>query len=138
MAGRRSKKESALKSWWKSKRDRHLQILSMVFLSCIAIMMSCIIQLMVLRESATWEEYTTLAWTLLVLCSLIAIWIGPEFVHYVGQYNLLNEVLDSTARSEVSRRRAEAQEAANLLGSRYIDRLDKHLTELGIKRAKRK
>jgi len=138
MAGRASKKEGFLKNWWKSKQDAHLRILSTVFLSCIAIIISCIIQLAILRGSPAWDDYTTASWVLLLIAGLVAIWIGPEFIHYVGQFNLLNDVLATTARSEVSRRRSEAQEAARLLGTKHMERLDEHLVEVGLKRAKKK
>ena len=138
MAGRASRKDGFLKSWWKSKQDQHLRILSTVFLSCIAIMISSIIQLVLLRGSGTWDDYTTLSWSLLIIASLVAIWVGPEFVHYAGQYNLLNEVIDTTARSEVSRRRSEAESAATLLGTKHIERLNEHLVEIGLKRAKKR
>ena len=98
---------------------------------------SSLVQLVLLRQDAAWVDYTTLAWTLLALSSLIAIWVGPEFVHYIGQYNLLNEVLELDSHSEVSRRRQEAEAAAKILGSQHIARLDEHLVELGLKRAKR-
>jgi hypothetical protein len=138
LAGRVSKKGGFLKSWWKSKQDMHLRILSTVFLSCIAIMISSLLQLVLLRGSGTWDDYTTLSWVLLILASLVAIWVGPEFVHYVGQFNLLNEVLDTTARSEVSRRRSEAETAAALLGTQHVERLNEHLVEVGLKRAKKR
>jgi len=50
----------------------------------------------------------------------------------------LNDVLATTARSEVSRRRSEAQEAARLLGTKHMERLNEHLIEVGLKRAKKK
>jgi len=99
--------------------------------------LSSLVQLILLRQDAAWADYTTLAWILLALSSLIAIWVGPEFVHYIGQYNLLNEVLELDSRSEVSRRRQEAEAAAKILGKQHIARLDEHLVELGIKRARR-
>ena len=138
MAGRTSTKDGFLKKWWKSNQDLHLRILSTVFLSCIAIIISCIIQLAILRGSPAWDDYTTAAWILLISAGLIAIWIGPEFIHYVGQYNLLNDVLQTTARSEVSRHRSEAEEAARLLGSKHVERLNEHLVEVGLKRSKKR
>lgn len=137
MAGRAKKKDGAIKRWWRQKRDKHLQILSAVFLGAIAMILSSLVQLILLRQDAAWADYTTLAWILLALSSLIAVWVGPEFVHYIGQYNLLNEVLELDSRSEVSRRRQEAEAAAKILGKQHIARLDEHLVELGIKRAKR-
>tara|TARA_B110000438_G_C15463235_1_gene499822 strand:- start:57 stop:512 length:456 start_codon:yes stop_codon:yes gene_type:complete len=137
MAGRARKKDGAFKRWWQGKRDKHLQILSAIFLGSIAMILSSLVQLVLLRQDAAWADYTTLAWTLLALSSLIAIWVGPEFVHYIGQYNLLNEVLELDSHSEVSRRRQEAEAAAKILGSQHIAKLDEHLVELGLKRAKR-
>lgn len=99
--------------------------------------LSSLVQLILLRQDAAWADYTTMAWILLALASLIAIWVGPEFVHYIGQYNLLNEVLELDSRSEVSRRRQEAEAAAKILGSQHTARLDEHLVQLGIKRARR-
>lgn len=137
MAGRARKKDGAFKRWWQGKRNKHLQILSAIFLGAIAMILSSLVQLILLRQDAAWADYTTMAWILLALSSLIAIWVGPEFVHYIGQYNLLNEVLELDSRSEVSRRRQEAEAAAKILGSQHTARLDEHLVQLGIKRARR-
>lgn len=137
MAGRARKKDGAFNRWWQGKRDKHLQILSAIFLGAIAMILSSLVQLILLRQDAAWADYTTMAWILLALASLIAIWVGPEFVHYIGQYNLLNEVLELDSRSEVSRRRQEAEAAAKILGSQHTARLDEHLVQLGIKRARR-
>lgn len=137
MAGRARNKDGAFKRWWQGKRDKHLQILSAIFLGAIAMILSSLVQLILLRQDAAWADYTTMAWILLALASLIAIWVGPEFVHYIGQYNLLNEVLELDSRSEVSRRRQEAEAAAKILGSQHTARLDEHLAQLGIKRARR-
>ena len=134
---RRGGKEGKFTTWWNGKRDMHLRILSSIFLSSIAIIISSLVHLLLLRPDPAWSDYTTLAWSLLGLSTIIAIWIGPEFVHYVGQYNTLNEVLELEARSEVSKRRADAEAAANLLGSRYQEMLDEHLIKVGLKRSKR-
>ena len=54
---------------------------------------------------------------------VVAFYAAPEFFVYWGQKQLLEDILLIDSRPEVLRRRKEAEDAADMLGTRYQGRL---------------
>jgi hypothetical protein len=75
------------------------------------------------------ESLRDLTWVGLILALFVGVWAGPEYMHYAQNLTILNEILELDSRSEVMRRRKEAEEAAKLLGRvhqvKLIERYDK-------------
>lgn len=114
-----------------------MAILATIFTASMLLIVAALAHLLILQEDPAWAEQTGLAWTILVIGSLIGIMIGPEFMHYTGQRGLLKEVLSTDIRSEVERQRGDAEAAARLLGSPAEARLNEHFSNLGMKKMRR-
>ena len=123
--------------WWAGKRDSHLVILSTIFAACCVLLVAALAQFLFLQDVEGFADYTGPAWVILVIASLVAIFIGPEFFHYVAQRGILMEALALDSRSEIRKVRAEAETAARLLGSGAEERLNQHLSSLGLKKMRR-
>ncbi len=123
--------------WWDGKRDSHLAILSTVFAACCVLLVAALAQFLFLQDVEGFADYTGPAWIILVITSLIAIFIGPEFFHYIAQRGILMDALKMDSRSEISKVRAEVESAARLLGSGAEERLNEHFSSLGLKKIRR-
>lgn len=123
--------------WWNGKRDSHMAILSTVFTASCVMMVAALAQFLFLQDVEGFENYTGPAWIMMALGALIAIFIGPEFFHYLGQRTILLDALNLDSRSEMSKVRGEAEQAARLLGNGAQERLNEHLTSLGLKKMRR-
>jgi fatty-acid desaturase len=137
--GDMAKKNSStgrLTNWWDAKRDKHLRILSTAFASLMLLISICLYQILLLQEGE-WADYTGYSWGGLVIASGFAIWIGPEFFHYIGQRSYLLDVLTIESRSEFEKVRSEAEDAARTLGSPAKEKLNEHLNSLGLKKMRR-
>lgn len=132
------KKSSAgrLTKWWDARRDNHLRILSTAFASLMLLISICLYQILLLQDGE-WGDYTGFSWGILVVASGFAIWIGPEFFHYIGQRTYLLDALTIESRSEFEKVRAEAEDAARTLGSSAEATLNEHLSSIGLKKMRR-
>ncbi len=124
-----------VKKWWESKRDDHLVILQVMTMLSIAVVVWSIIFFLFLggATSEGGEALRDWTWIGFVLALVLGIWAGPEYMHYAQNLSILNEVLVLDSRSEVMRRRKEAEEAAKLLGRKHQARLIEHYEELRIR-----
>lgn len=120
-----------MKKWWESKRDQHLIILQTMTMISLAVVIWAIV-FFLFMDGATaegGESLRDLTWVGLVLALFVVVWAGPEYMHYAQNLTILNEILELDSRSEVMRRRKEAEEAAKLLGrvhqAKLIERYDK-------------
>ena len=121
--------------WWESKRDQHFAILQVTTLLSLAMIIWSVI-FFAFMGGATAEGGESLrdwTWIGLVIAMVIGIWAGPEYLHYGQNLTILNEVLELDSRSEVMRRRKEAEEAAKLLGKPHQARLLERYSELKIR-----
>lgn len=72
-------------------------------------------------------------WLGLIISIFISFYVLPEFLYYLNQKQILQDILNLDSRSEVLKRRKEAETAADLLGLKYRARLKGLYEELGIK-----
>ena len=121
--------------YWEPQRNRHLKIISTAFFASILMLVYSITYLVIL-EKVDQGNYTTFAWILGVLGLIFSIAIGPSFFFYFGQYNLLKEFLQIDAQSELRRLKSDAEDAARVLGPSYMDKLNEHLVNSGLKKSK--
>ena len=129
-----------LGDWWQGQRDNHLVLLGVTFVAGLAMMLWALIFLLFLLPNAQQEanEYSDLlSWTWVALGAgvTLLIIVGPEFFHYLSHRNTLREILDLGSRAEFERRRKEAEDGAEMLGSHWRARLESKRVELGIRRS---
>ena len=139
MAKSKSGKKSFIgtfnEKYWEPHRNRHLKIISTAFFASILMLVYSITYLVIL-EKVDQGNYTTFAWILGVLGLIFGIVIGPSFFFYFGQYNLLKEFLQIDSQSELRRLKSDAEDAARVLGPSYMDKLNEHLVNSGLKKSK--
>ena len=125
---------AGFKTWWEDQRDRHLFILGTISFLSFSVVMWAIIFFFFLdgAQAADLDHLQNPTWAGLAFGFTILIFVGPEFIHYQGQWSFLMETLKSTSRSELGRQRKEAEEAATLLGSVWSARLKAHYIEHGL------
>ena len=121
--------------YWEPQRNRHLKIISTAFFASILMLVYSIVYLVIL-EKVDQGNYTTFAWVLGVLGLIFSIAIGPSYFFYFGQYNILKEFLQIESQSELRRLKSGAEDAARVLGTTYMDKLNEHLVNSGLKKSK--
>ena len=127
-----------VKPGWESQRDHHLLILSILFFGAVAAAVEALgFMLFAFGEMPEGHWSITTHWLLLIGGAILAVWVGPGWIHYWKHWGELKQVLHSQVRSEVRKTRREAEQSAALLGSWAEARLDDHLVELGLLRARR-
>ncbi len=123
-------------SKWESMREHHLTIMTTIFVLTLGMMIYTLT--FIVRGPSNFSEGVILfSWVSGLIGVVVAIFLWPEFFHLRGRYNFLREYMQIDSPSELRREMAEAQEAAKILGNRYLDALQEHLLSKGI-RMKRK
>ena len=126
--------------WWERQRDNHLVILGVTFVFGLAMLVWAIIFLLFLMPNAQQEanEYSELlswTWVGLFVGLVLLIIVGPEFFHYLSHRNTLREILDLGSRPEFQRRRQEADDSVEMLGSQWKAILESKRVQLGIRKS---
>ena len=112
--------------WWESKKDTQFQIVTYTTILSTASVLWGFIFIFMLGGASDPEHQQFMlpfSWLCLTLGALTSIYAVPEFSFYWSQRNILEDILSLDARTEIIRRRKEAEEAAELLGPKYQSRL---------------
>ena len=112
--------------WWESKKDSQFQIVTYTTILSTASVLWGFIFIFMLGGASDPEHQEFMlpfSWLCLALGSLTSIYAVPEFSFYWSQRNILEDILSLDARTEIIRRRKEAEEAAEILGPKYQSRL---------------
>ena len=139
MARARHVKLGPFKRWWASRSDSHFQIVTSVSILSVAATLWGFVFLFILGGALdpSKQNLVPFSWGCLFFGGLFAFYILPEFFVYLGQRTVIEDVLLLDSRSEVLRRRGEAEDAAEMLGPVYQARLLGLYQELGIKAGSR-
>ena len=133
-----SKLLAPFKNWWEGQRERHLFILGTLSFISFSMVMWAIVFFFFLdgAQVEDLEHLRTSTWIGLFIGFTALIFIGPEFIHYQGQWSYLMQTLNLTSRAELGRERKEAEEAAKTLGAIWSARLKAHYIEHGLLRGR--
>ncbi len=133
-----SKLLTPFKSWWEGQRERHLFILgTLSFISFSMVMWSIVFFFfMDGAQVSDLEHLRTGTWIGFFVGVTALIFVGPEFIHYQGQWSYLMQTLNTTSSAELGRERKEAEEAAKTLGKVWSARLKAHYIEHGLLRGR--
>ena len=132
-AGR--KQVGPIPKWWNSQRENHFQIIGMITIFSLAVLLWTFSFLFILGGTTDpdKENLVPYYWLGLVLSIPILFLSAPEFMFFLNQKQILQDILKLESRSEVLKNRKEAESAADLLGGKYVARLKGLYEELGIK-----
>ena len=133
-----SKLLAPFKNWWEGQRERHLFVLGTLSFISFSMVMWSIVFFFFLdgAQVEDLEHLRTGTWVGLFIGFTALIFIGPEFIHYQGQWSYLMQTLSLTSRAELGRERKEAEEAAQTLGKVWSARLKAHYIEHGLLRGR--
>ncbi len=122
MARRDEQQRGVFGRWWANQSDRHYQIITNISILSAALLVWGIIFLFVLSGASdpSKENLVALTWIGMVVGGIGTFYVAPEFFYYSGQKQLLDDILLLDSRAEVLRRRKEGEDAAIMLGSRYM------------------
>ena len=122
MARRDGKQLSFLGQFWANQSDRHFQIITNVSILSVALLVWGIVFLFGLSGASdpSQENVVTLTWIGMLIGAIGTFYVGPEFFYYLEQKQLLDDILLLDSRAEVLRRRKEGEDAAIMLGSKYM------------------
>lgn len=142
MARAKAQELGPVKKWWRSKHEHHFQAYTAMTLFFFALALFCFIFLffmdgvLALQEDGN-ESLTPLVWLGLLGGSIALFIVAPEFFYFLGQKQILEDILELDSRPEVLRRRKDAEQAADLLGQTYQARLKGLYEYHGIKFGKK-
>ena len=125
MASRGTSKQGFITRWWHSQRERHFAIITYSSILSVASLIWGFVFLFILGGHSDPELQHLVPWSWLAFVGglVVAFYAAPEFFVYWGQKQLLEDILLIDSRPEVLRRRKEAEDAADMLGTRYQARL---------------
>ena len=125
MASRGTSKQGFITRWWHSQRERHFAIITYSSILSVASLIWGFVFLFILGGHSDPELQHLVPWSWLAFVGglVVAFYAAPEFFVYWGQKQLLEDILLIDSRPEVLRRRKEAEDAADMLGTRYQGRL---------------
>ncbi len=125
MARRDEKQLGFFGRWWQSQSERHFQIITNVSILSVALLVWGIVFLFGLSGATdpSKEDIVTLTWFGMVIGGIGTFYVAPEFFYYLGQKQLLDDILLLDSRAEVLRRRKEGEDASILLGSKYMSQM---------------
>ena len=121
---------------WAKQHGRQLMLSATAFGASAILFMLSVYQLMFLQSDANWGDFTGAAIGMIVVSSLILIVATPEFLNLRGYVNVLAELKEIEATSELKRRKSEGDEAAKILGAGHAAAWDDFLVEKGLKKRK--
>ena len=126
MARGRVTRKGVLTKWWESNKDSQFQIITYAtILSCASMAWGFIFLFMLggATDPSHQDSLVPFSWLCLVVGSFTSFYTLPEFGYFWSQRTALEEILELDARTEVLKRRKEAEDAADILGPKYQSRL---------------
>ncbi|MAK40632.1 MAG: hypothetical protein CL993_02765 [Euryarchaeota archaeon] len=137
MARSRRKKVGPIRKWWRSNRQIHFGFytLSTIFFTSLILFSLIFVFFMdgvQNLQSEGRENLIPLVWIALLGGAVALFFVAPEFFFFMGQKQLLEDILNLDSRPEVLRRKKEAENAADALGKKYQARLKGLYEMLGI------
>jgi len=135
MARSRRNQVSPLRKWWNSQSENHFRIIGIISILSIATFLWTMSFLFLLGGTTDPERDHLVPhhWLGLIISIIFSFYVLPEFLYFLNQRQTLQDILNLDSRSEVLKRRKEAETAADLLGLKYRARLKGLYEELGIK-----
>ena len=111
--------------WWESQSDRHFQIIAYSTIISASSLVWGFVFLFVLDGHSDPEVEHLVPWSWLAFIGglVVAFYVAPEFFVYLGQRQILEDILHLDSRPEILRRHKEAEDAADMLGKSYQARL---------------
>ena len=123
-----------ISNWWAKQHGRQLGISATASGAIGILLLVSIYQLLFLQEHVTWREYTGHAIGLAVFSLIDLLVVLPEFLTLRGHMTTLAELHALESTSELRRRKAEGNQAAEALGAGHEASWTAFLESKGLRR----
>ena len=98
------------------------------------LLVACMYQILFLQDHANWNDFTGGAIVGAVLSLVVFLISFPEFLRFKGHVAVIEELKEIQSTSELRRRKAEGDEAAEALGAGHLEQWKAFLDSRGVKR----
>ena len=119
---------------WANQHGNQFGISAVAAGSSAVVLVACMVQILFLQDHAEWNDFTGAAIIGAVLSFILLLISFPEFLRFRGHVNVLEEIKEIQSTSEIRRRKAEGDEAADALGAGHLEHWNAFLDSKGVKR----
>lgn len=119
---------------WGKQHGKQFGITAVVAGSSAVLLIACMYQILFLQDHANWNDYTGGAIIGAVLSLIVLLISFPEYLRFKGYVVTLEELKEIQSTSELRRRKAEGDEAAEALGAGHLEQWKTFLDSRGVKR----
>jgi len=123
-----------ISKWWQKQHGRQLGIAATLSGATGVLFALAMYQLLFLQNHYSWGDFTGHAIGLAVLSSIFLVIILPEFFSLRSHTVILEEIQSIESKSEVRRRIAEGNQAADALGAGHAVAWTAFLESKGLRR----
>ena len=123
-----------ISKWWQNQHGRQLGIATTLSGASGVLLGLAAFQLLFLQNDVNWSEFTGQAIGLAVFASIFLMIVLPEFFALRGQLAVLEELKTIDSKSELRRRKAEGDQAAETLGAGHLVAWTAFLESKGLRR----
>ena len=119
---------------WANQHGNQFGISAVAAGASAVVLVACMVQILFLQDHAEWNDFTGAAIIGAVLSFILLLISFPEFLRFRGHVNVLEEIKEIQSTSEIRRRKAEGDEAAEALGAGHLEHWNAFLDSNGVKR----
>ena len=123
-----------MSNWWEKQHGRQLGIAATAAGAFGILLLVSLYQLLFLQNHVDWGDFTGHAIGLGVFSTVALLIVMPEFLTLRGHVNTLDELRSIESTSELRRRKAEGNEAAEALGAGHEASWTAFLESKGLRR----
>ena len=106
---------------WAKQHGKQFGITAVATGSSGVLLIACMYQILFLQDHANWNDYTGGAIIGAVVSLIVFLISFPEYLRFKGYVVALEELKEIQSTSELRRRKAEGDEAAEALGAGHLE-----------------
>ncbi len=119
---------------WAKQHGKQFAISAMAAGLSGVLLVACMYQILFLQDHANWNDFTGGAIIGAVLSLIFLLISFPEYLRFKGYVAVIEELKEIQSTSELRRRKAEGDDAAEALGAGHLEQWKAFLDSRGVKR----
>jgi len=119
---------------WAKQHGKQFAISGLAAGSSGVLLVACMYQILFLQDHANWNDFTGGAIVGAVVSLIVFLISFPEFLRFKGYVAVIEELKEIQSTSELRRRKAEGDDAAEALGAGHLEQWKAFLDSRGVKR----
>ena len=120
--------------WWENQHGNQLRISGTVTFAPVLLVVLSGMQLLFLQDSTDYGKYTSHSIVLILIGVLGLAIAGPAFANLKARANTIAAIMQLTSTSELRKRKADGDSAAEILGGAHAEAWSAFLKEKGLKK----